>query len=163
MVASSLMNRISGSLRRLSSSITTAHPSLIYLPNFLSPHQQSLLLSHSLRLLSNPTQTTSGARKKARDFKRLNPNYSTSKLQGFMNENAYEFSKSHSDKVIQGYREMLVREGLWSGSSGSNVEGLEELGEVLRKLYAFIPIPKDEGTPLPAEVSSSKSRQAKRY
>lgn len=129
-------------LRHYSTSIPTSHPSLTYLPNFLSPHQSALLLSHSLRLLSSPTQTNSSARKLAREYRKSNPSYASQEIKSFMSEESYDFSVRHSDSVITGYREMLVREGLWNG--GSNTEGLKELSEILTRLYKLIPIPEGE-------------------
>lgn len=154
MISTRTYSRLLPSLRHYStaSSIPTAHSDLTYIPNYLTKLEQQILLHHSLKLLSSPTQTTSSARKKARDFKRLNPNYSASSNNkdgemnylSFMGDEGYEFSSRHSDGVIQGYREMLVRAGLWETSSSNKGEGLEELGNILRKLYKFIPRPQGE-------------------
>ena len=60
---------------------------------------------------------------------------------------AYEFQGGHFDGVIEGYREMLVREGMYD-------TGNEELAEALQRLYQLLPAasPPSAGPSSPSPV-----------
>lgn len=112
------------------------HPALTYLPNFLTPIEQSLLLTHSLLYLSSPSSvaSTSHSRSLARSYRReLN---STTEREGFLPERAYAFEPAHSDRVIRDYRETIVPTGAWN-----NTTSLIELQQITKRLYDLIPPP----------------------
>ncbi|KAM0747211.1 hypothetical protein T439DRAFT_383360 [Meredithblackwellia eburnea MCA 4105] len=120
-------------------------PGLTYLPQFLSSHEQSLLLRSSLLLFQSPRHTNSHSRRLWKNYLRSLP---TPVLgEGFPPENAVEFQQGHFDGVIRGYRELLIREGGWGKDDYEN----EELGKVMERLYALLP----PSTPLPTSTSTS--------
>ncbi|GAA5913480.1 uncharacterized protein JCM6883_004401 [Sporobolomyces salmoneus] len=134
--SSSLLRSCSRCTRR---SYSTPHPSLTLLSSFLSPSEQSLLLSSSLSLLDSPSRTTSSGRKKRKLWLKSNPGYEVER-DGFMQDGAYEFEEGHFDGVIRGYREMLVREGHFDALLQDKDESRRsELGRVLKKVYALLP------------------------
>lgn len=51
-----------------------------------------------------------------------------------MGEEAYAFETKHFDGVIEGYREMVVRDGLWDSTDIT-------LTAILERLYALVPTP----------------------
>lgn len=122
------------------------HRSLQLIPNFLPAPTQTLLLWHSLKLLSSPTQTTSASRKQLRTWLKQNPDFPTdppSPTQPtpppashpewpFPAPAALAWSGAHFDGVISQYREMLVRPGNWPKDS-------PVLTDALHKLYDLIP------------------------
>lgn len=146
--------------------MSTPHRSLRLLPSFLPRATQTLLLWHSLRLLSLPSQTTSLARKTTRQWLKSNPSFPTGPPTAdqlahgvpgwpewpFPAEEASQWAGAHFDGVISGYREMQVRRGMWPTDS-------PELTAALQKLYKLVPLPEgaagagsvgvDEGSPDP--------------
>lgn len=64
-----------------------------------------------------------------------------------MSAEAYEWHEGHFDGVIEGYREMLVRAGMYDGASA-------ELSDVLQKLYALLPPSQDTPAPSPPATAA---------
>lgn len=61
---------------------------------------------------------------------------------------AYEWQEGHFDGVIEGYREMLVREGMYDS-------GNQELVDALQRLYELLPPPTTSGpSPSPPPPNS---------
>jgi alkylated DNA repair protein alkB homolog 7 len=129
------------------SKLTTApHPALHILPAFLAPSAQQLLLSASLALLAAPARSTSHARKLARQWRKVNPSWLPE--QGFMSAEAYEWQEGHFDGVIEGYREMLVRAGMYDGANA-------ELSDVLQQLYGLLPPSPDASSSTPSSPATA--------
>ncbi|CEQ40856.1 SPOSA6832_02519 [Sporobolomyces salmonicolor] len=133
--------------------ISTPHPALSLTPLFLSSDEQSLLLHHSLALLDSPSRTSSAGRKRRRTWLKAHPTWApdSDRLRGFMDDEAYEFEQGHFDGVIRGYREMLVREGLWEQAAKDHTAA-RELARVLARAYALLP-PPAPSPPAPSPAS----------
>lgn len=106
---------------------------LRYIPNFLSPAEQQLLLHHSLRVLAAPTFTSSHGRRLARTYTAAHP-LPSHQLRTFLPEQHYEFLTHHSDRVIERYRECVLAD--W-GQPGTT----PPLSTLLERLYALMPPP----------------------
>lgn len=107
------------------------HPALTLLHSFLTPSEQSTLLSASLKLLSSPAQTNSSSRRQLRTFLKSHPSLSPSSL---LPDEAYSFQPRHFDGVIDHYRETLVRPSHFPSDS-------PDLASILSRFYALIPPP----------------------
>ncbi|GAA5931994.1 uncharacterized protein JCM15063_001095 [Sporobolomyces koalae] len=125
--------------RSYSTPSTTPHPALTILPSFLSTSEQSLLLTHSLRLLDSPSRTTSAGRKKRKHWLKLNPQYDIDR-DGFMHDQAYDFEQGHFDGVIRNYREMLVRDAHFD-KTVTDESTRVNLERALAKVYSLLPPP----------------------
>ncbi|GAA5861762.1 hypothetical protein JCM1840_005256 [Sporobolomyces johnsonii] len=137
--------------------IPTPHPALSLTPSFLSADEQSLLLHHSLALLDSPSRTSSAARKRRRTWLKANPTWApdSDRLRPFMDDEAYEFEQGHFDGVIRGYREMLVRDGLWDQVAKDDA-ATTELARVLERVYSLLPPPSSSPS-APSQASSPLS------
>jgi len=127
-----LVCRLSQNASTLPLRRSTPHPSLTYYAHFLSPEDQQYLLGRSLKLLSSPSHTSSSARQKSKRWLKGNPSFRELES-GFMDDQAYEFEDRHFDGVIEGYREMVVRNGMWGND--------ERLRGIMQRLYDLVPKP----------------------
>ncbi|GAA6063527.1 hypothetical protein JCM10212_006700 [Sporobolomyces blumeae] len=125
---------------------STPHPALTLLPTFLSPAEQGLVLSTSLKLLDSPSRTTSLGRKRRKAWIKANP----TRPRGFMHDDAYEFEQGHFDQVIRGYREMLVRDRLLATTLDTDVDDAPErrrrLADVFQRMYNLLPPPRSSSS-----------------
>lgn len=112
------------------------HQSLTLLRSFLSPTEQATLLTASLALLQSPSHTSSASRQLYRRWSRSTPSPLPLAPLAFPPDSAFAFESRHFDGVIEGYREVLLRAGSWTG---------DDLGRVLRRLYDLLPPPVDGG------------------